>query len=260
MSNKILGLVIALIIIIGAAIAGYFYWQQTRPLKVSTQNPSLIPPPDMDRQAPQAPAQQPAQATSTPAASPVTRNNTECKRDFSQAELNENASINIQNREVAVDVQNFGTITLGFYPSDAPKAVENFLRLANAGYYDCLTFHRVAAGFVIQGGDPNGNGSGGTSAYGAPFADELNPVTQSYKTGYVAGVLAMANSGPNTNGSQFFITTANDTQALQHLYTIFGHVISGMDVAEKIGALQTNPPGDGMPLTPVIMTSVKIIK
>ncbi|HVY67380.1 MAG TPA: peptidylprolyl isomerase, partial [Patescibacteria group bacterium] len=137
----------------------------------------------------------------------------------------------------------------------------NFLRLADAGYYDCLTFHRVAKGFVIQGGDPNGDGTGGQSAYGQPFADELNPAAPSYQAGYAHGVLAMANSGPDTNGSQFFIMLADNQ--LPHNYTIFGKVTAGLDVVDKIGQVAITPqmgPDDGRPVTPVVMQSVKIIK
>ncbi|MEK9167620.1 MAG: peptidylprolyl isomerase [Patescibacteria group bacterium] len=126
-----------------------------------------------------------------------------------------------------------GDITLELYPSDAPKTVTNFATLAKNGYYNNLTFHRVVPGFVIQGGDPNGNGSGGVSIYGAKFEDELNPNATSYKTGYLEGVLAMANAGPNTNGSQFFIMLANNT-SLPKNYTIFGKVTSGLDVVHKI--------------------------
>ena len=169
--------------------------------------------------------------------------------------------MNIANRQVQMDVKDFGKITLEFYDKDAPKTVENFLRLTDSGYYDCLTFHRVAKGFVIQGGDPNGNGTGGQSAFGQPFADELNPATASYKAGYLHGVLAMANSGPNTNGSQFFIMLADNQ--LPNNYTIFGKVVSGLDVVDKIGQVDINPqmgPTDGSPVKPVVMQSVKIIK
>ena len=161
-----------------------------------------------------------------------------------------------------INVQNFGKIQVQFYDQDAPKTVENFLRLTDAGFYDCLTFHRVAKDFVIQGGDPNGNGSGGLSAFGASFADELNPNTPSYKAGYLKGVLAMANSGPNTNSSQFFIMLADNT-SLPHSYTIFGHVTMGLNVVDAIGNVPITPvmgQTDGSPVQPVVMSSVKIIK
>lgn len=126
-----------------------------------------------------------------------------------------------------------GDIEIEFYPKDAPKTVANFSTLAKKGYYNGLTFHRVEPGFVIQGGDPNGNGSGGYSIYGPTFEDELNPDTDSYKEGYKEGVVAMANRGPNTNGSQFFIMLA-DNDSLPKNYTIFGKVTKGLDVVHKI--------------------------
>ena len=98
-----------------------------------------------------------------------------------------------------------GTIEVEFFEADAPKAVENFRLLAEHGYYDGLTFHRVVKGFMIQGGDPSGDGTGGQSAWGDPFADEINPQSALYSGGYRRGFVAMANAGPNTNGSQFFI-------------------------------------------------------
>ncbi len=126
-----------------------------------------------------------------------------------------------------------GDIVIELYNQDAPKTVANFATLAKYGYYNNLTFHRVVPGFVIQGGDPNGNGTGGVSIYGKTFEDELNPNTPSYQEGYKEGVVAMANSGPNTNGSQFFIMLA-DNPDLPKNYTIFGKVTQGMDVVKQI--------------------------
>jgi cyclophilin family peptidyl-prolyl cis-trans isomerase len=134
-----------------------------------------------------------------------------------------------------------GAITIELYGNDAPLTVANFVGLADSGYFNGILFHRVAQGFVIQGGDPltkdptraNEWGSGGRSIYGPTFADELNPSTPSYKRGYVKGTLAMANRGPNTNSSQFFIML-DDAPGLPKLYTIFGQVIAGMDVVAKI--------------------------
>lgn len=126
-----------------------------------------------------------------------------------------------------------GNISLELYDKDAPKTVLNFAKHSSAGYYDGLTFHRVEPGFVIQGGDPIGNGTGGVSIFGATFEDELNPKTKSYIDGYKQGVLAMANRGPNTNGSQFFIML-EDNPTLPKNYTIFGKVTTGMDVVKQI--------------------------
>lgn len=124
-----------------------------------------------------------------------------------------------------------GIIEIDLYPTDSPKTVTNFTTLAKRGYYNNLTFHRVED-WVIQGGDPTGTGAGGTSIYGTKFEDELNPNTASFKAGYVEGIVAMANAGPNTNGSQFFILT-KDTP-LANAYTIFGKVTKGMDVVKSI--------------------------
>jgi len=142
-----------------------------------------------------------------------------------------------------------GDIDLVFYPEDAPKAVENFIRLAESGYYDGVTFHRVVRDFVIQAGDPTGSGSGGESIFGGDFEDELDPSTVSYQAGYKKGVLAMANRGPNTNSSQFFIILADNP--LPHLYTIFGEVKSGIKVVDEIGQVAVNS-GD-KPLEDVII-------
>jgi cyclophilin family peptidyl-prolyl cis-trans isomerase len=117
-----------------------------------------------------------------------------------------------------------GDIVFELFGAEAPIAVTNFLWLTTQGFYDGLTFHRVEPGFVIQGGDPNGNGTGGP---GYRFADE--PVTRDYD----AGIVAMANAGPNTNGSQFFIML-EDNPSLPKNYTIFGKVISGMEVVRQI--------------------------
>ncbi|MSU45483.1 MAG: peptidylprolyl isomerase [Candidatus Zambryskibacteria bacterium] len=144
---------------------------------------------------------------------------------------------------------NYGKIVFETYNSDAPKTVENFTTLANKGFYNGLIFHRVIPGFMIQGGDPQGTGMGGP---GYKFADELNPNTASYKAGYKKGVVAMANSGPNTNGSQFFIMT--EDYPLPNNYTIFGKVVSGQDVVDKIANVKTGP-GD-KPVSPVIMKTV----
>jgi len=146
---------------------------------------------------------------------------------------------------------NKGTIVFETYDSDAPKTAENFITLANKGFYDNLIFHRVISGFMIQGGDPTGTGMGGP---GYKFADELNPNTESYKIGYVRGMVAMANSGPDTNGSQFFIMH-KDTP-LPHNYTIFGRVIKGIEVVDAIAGTPVNA-GD-KPLTDIVMKKVTV--
>jgi cyclophilin family peptidyl-prolyl cis-trans isomerase len=147
---------------------------------------------------------------------------------------------------------NHGDIVFRTYDADAPKTVENFITLARKGFYDGVIFHRVIAGFMIQGGDPTGTGSGGP---GYRFEDELDPNTESAKRGYVKGTVAMANAGPDTNGSQFFIM--HEDYPLPHNYTIFGHVVKGQDVVDKIATAKTAP-GD-RPVTEVKMTKVTVV-
>lgn len=152
-----------------------------------------------------------------------------------------------------------GAIDLEFLPSAAPKAVENFRLLAEHGYYDGLTFHRVVKGFMIQGGDPNGDGSGGESAWGGEFADEIDPQSPLYRGGYRRGLVAMANRGPDTNGSQFFIM--HEDYDLPPSYVIFAKVVGGQDVVDAIASAPTTRGADGgmsQPLTPVVMRSVRI--
>jgi cyclophilin family peptidyl-prolyl cis-trans isomerase len=127
---------------------------------------------------------------------------------------------------------NRGTIELELFDEDAPKTVENFKKLAGDGFYDGVIFHRVIPDFMIQGGDPTGTGSGGP---GYQFADELN------EHRVERGALAMANAGPNTNGSQFFIVTADACPWLDGKHTVFGKVSSGMDVVDAISSVDTGP-------------------
>jgi len=127
-----------------------------------------------------------------------------------------------------------GTMKIKLFPEHAPKTCENFLSLAKKGYYEGIIFHRVIKNFMIQGGDPTGTGRGGQSVWGKPFEDECVPALTFNKK----GLLAMANAGPNTNGSQFFITTI-PTDWLNGRHTIFGEVIEGYDVVEKIENCET---------------------
>lgn len=140
---------------------------------------------------------------------------------------------------------NLGDIKAELFNNDAPKTVENFIKLSGEGFYNGTRFHRVIKGFMIQGGDPNSKddnwSNDGMGDPGYKFEDEFN------QHKLVRGVLAMANSGPNTNGSQFFIVTANETPWLDGKHTAFGKVIEGMDVVDKIEAIKTyendNPRG-----------------
>lgn len=156
-----------------------------------------------------------------------------------------------------------GEIQFETYPTDAPKTVANFIKLAKNGYYDGLIFHRVIDGFMIQGGDPNcspelskqpATGPCGTGGPGYQFEDELNPETQSYQAGYKKGVVAMANAGPNTNGSQFFIML--EDYPLTNDYTIFGKVIKGQEIVDQIG--KSSVDDNDKPLETIRITKVSV--
>ena len=142
---------------------------------------------------------------------------------------------------VMVIETNSGTIEVELFCKAAPLACENFIRLAEKGYYNGVIFHRVIKDFMIQGGDPTGTGRGGESIWGKSFKDECTPELKFDKL----GLLAMANAGPSTNGSQFFITTVK-TPWLNGRHTIFGKVIKGYDIVKKIGSVPTSK--DGKPL------------
>src|ERR671915_50710 len=154
----------------------------------------------------------------------------------------------------AVIQTNKGEIRVELLESDAPKTTENFITLAERGYYDGIIFHRVIKGFMIQGGDPLGQGYGGESAWGGEFNDENNRSSALYQGPYKAGTVAMANSGPNTNGSQFFIMHTD--YPLPPSYTKFGQVIEGQDVVDKIATTPTHPVG--RPKSDVVMEKVTI--
>jgi cyclophilin family peptidyl-prolyl cis-trans isomerase len=140
-----------------------------------------------------------------------------------------------------------GAIELELFPDDAPKTVDNFTRLAGEGFYDGLIFHRVIPDFMIQGGDPTGTGSGGP---GYQFEDEINE----HKV--ERGALAMANAGPNTNGSQFFIVTTDAAPWLDGKHTVFGQVTKGQDVADKIS--QVDRDSRDKPVTPVTIDRIEL--
>lgn len=172
---------------------------------------------------------------------------------------------------------NYGDIVIQLFPEEAPMTVENFVRLAQKGYYDGVTFHRVISDFMIQGGDPEGTGAGGQSIWGHNFEDEF-----SNELFNLRGALSMANAGPNTNGSQFFIVQNKNmpkrfiqqlrdaqypeevvkaykqggTPWLDHRHTVFGHVTEGMDVVDEIAKVAKD--GNDKPLEDVVITTVEI--
>jgi cyclophilin family peptidyl-prolyl cis-trans isomerase len=154
----------------------------------------------------------------------------------------------------AVIQTNKGTIRFELLEDEAPKTTENFRLLAEKGYYDGVIFHRVIKGFMIQGCDPTGTGRGGASAWGGRFNDEINRTSPVYQRGYKAGTVAMANAGPNTNGSQFFIMHVD--YGLPPSYTIFGRVTEGQDVVDAIAS--TSVDRNDKPISPVTMEKVTI--
>lgn len=181
---------------------------------------------------------------------------------------------------LAVMHTNMGDIKIKLFPEKAPKTVENFVTHSKNGYYNGLKFHRVINDFMIQGGDPRGNGTGGESIWGGSFPDEFDPELHNLR-----GALSMANSGPNTNGSQFFIVQAREvpsnmleqmrdledngfpaditaayaelggTPWLDFRHTVFGQVTDGMDVVDKIAAVETS---NDVPCEDVIISSIDI--
>lgn len=157
---------------------------------------------------------------------------------------------------------NFGEIKIELFPDKAPKTVANFEKLATEGFYNGTKFHRVIKGFMIQGGDPLSKNTSvierwGQGGPGYQFNDEINSNDALYAGGYAPGILAMANSGPNTQGSQFFIM--HEKNNLQPHYTIFGRVTSGMDVVNKIANVETFRPGQvDRPLIDVVIEKVTV--
>lgn len=151
--------------------------------------------------------------------------------------------------EVVVNTS-MGSFTVELYPAYAPKTCQNFLELAKRGYYDNVTFHRIIQDFMIQGGDPTGTGRGGESIYGGKFADEIRRELK--HTG--AGILSMANSGPNTNGSQFFITLA-PCPHLDGKHTVFGRVSGGLTTIQRLGCARTD--ANDRPIEPIRIVSAR---
>lgn len=167
----------------------------------------------------------------------------------------ENSYSNLKGNEklYAIIETGMGKIEILLFDADAPKTVNNFVSLAQKGYYNGIIFHRVIEGFMIQGGDPTGTGMGGESIYGKPFEDEFSIALRHDSP----GILSMANSGPNTNGSQFFITVAA-TPWLDLRHSVFGKVIKGLDIVYAISKVPTG--NMDRPVQDVVMKSVTIEK
>jgi cyclophilin family peptidyl-prolyl cis-trans isomerase len=185
-------------------------------------------------------------------------NNLEIENTDKEIEMNEEKvytsvpemNIDLNKKYTAVMKTNMGDISIEFFTNDAPLTVNNFINLSKDGYYNEVIFHRVINGFMIQGGDPSGTGHGEMGKYpGYKFEDELNN-----KQPYEKGILAMANAGPNTNGSQFFIMHVD--YPLPYQYTIFGKVTDGLDIVDKIASVETAE-GD-RPVSDVVIESIEI--
>lgn len=157
-----------------------------------------------------------------------------------------------KGEQIVVMETSMGTIKFRLFPEHAPKTVENFVGLIEKGYYDGIIFHRVIPDFMIQGGDPTGTGSGGESLWGGKFEDEFNPNLKN-----LHGTLSMANAGPNTNGSQFFIVQSKEgTPWLDGRHTVFGQVFEGMDIADAIANAERD--GADKPLEDVVMEKLAV--
>lgn len=151
---------------------------------------------------------------------------------------------------VAIIETTLGTIKIKLFVQETPKTCANFIGLAKKGYYNGIIFHRVIRDFMIQGGDPTGTGMGGESIYGQEFEDEFAPGLS-----HVKGTLSMANAGPNTNGSQFFIVHARETKYLDRHHSVFGQVYEGLDIVDAIANVKTDR--NDRPLTDVAILSMK---
>jgi peptidyl-prolyl cis-trans isomerase B (cyclophilin B) len=186
----------------------------------------------------------------------------------------------LENEKLVEMKTNMGSIKIKLFPEQAPKTVENFVKHSQDGYYDGIIFHRVIEGFMIQGGDPSGNGTGGQSIYGATFEDEFSKQLFNLR-----GAISMANAGPNTNGSQFFIVQSKQTDSsmkaqldqagypeavvnaymenggtpwLDFRHTVFGQVVEGMDVVDKIAAVKTKV--QDKPENDVVIEKIMVLK
>jgi peptidyl-prolyl cis-trans isomerase B (cyclophilin B) len=206
------------------------------------------PPADTSVTTPPAVNQYSNQENQTTAPATETTNPTNTMSKFDQTTMPE------KGEQIVVMETSLGTIKMKLFPTKAPKTVENFIGLIDKGYYNGLIFHRVIPGFMIQGGDPTGTGMGGASLWRGKFKDEINS-----DLSYLKGALAMANSGPNTNGSQFFIVQTDDGDSiLERKYSIFGQAFEGLDIVDKIANVQRD--GNDKPLEKVVMKKVALEK
>ena len=234
MSNKVLYTIIVVIVVL---FAGFFMYRTSNAPTVENEEEKTVTSADKE-----------AKKTET---TPPVKEEPKAEAPAETAKLDLTKPVVVE-----MQVKNFGKIKLELDGKAAPKTVENFVKLTNQGFYNGLTFHRIAKDFVIQGGDPSGDGTGGPG-YTVPAEIGLK---------HVKGAIAMARTGDQVNpkressGSQFYIAL-NELTMLDGQYTVFGKVIEGMDVVEKIGQVKINSPaGDGSPLEKVIIESVKLVK
>jgi peptidyl-prolyl cis-trans isomerase B (cyclophilin B) len=229
MTNKTLYIIIAVILVLAAGFFAMRLYSPQKPLEMSSKDDAK-----QEQKIPETQSNMNQASTSSPETSKTPE----------------------QKVMAEIIVKNFGTMKLELDSSAAPKTVANFVKLANQGFYNGLSFHRVAKDFVIQGGDPKGDGTGGPG-YTVPAEIKLL---------HKKGAIAMARTGDQINparessGSQFYIAL-NDLTQLDGQYTVFGYVVQGMEVAEKIGKVEIDSPyGDGAPKEKVLIESVKILK
>jgi peptidyl-prolyl cis-trans isomerase B (cyclophilin B) len=173
-------------------------------------------------------------------------------------------TVKVKNPIATIET-NMGIIKMELYPNEAPKTVANFVGLAKNGYYNNAIYHRVIPGFIIQGGDPEGKTDQGKSIFGGEFEDEIDLNSQLYKTGYVKGIVAMANHGANTNSTQFFMALDDINPVEKQInkldgkkYTIFGKITEGQEIADNISKVEVDE--KNKPKTPVIINKVTILE
>ncbi len=227
--NKI-GLILIALLVIG--FGGYFGAKKVR--RASNTNSGSSPTPSIS-------------PSPSPTSSPTDQSTTQPSDQAKNQSNNQTNQEDAQTMYTTIET-NLGSVKIELFKKDAPKTVENFKKLAEKGYYNGVTFHRVIKDFMIQGGDPTGTGAGGDSAFGGSFEDEIN----NHKI--VAGTLAMANRGPNTNGSQFFIVTQSPQPHLDGKHTVFGQVAEGMEIVKKIAAVPVD--ANDKPIEPVKIVKV----
>lgn len=247
MNNKILAYVILAVIIFGSGIFAYIRLGGEKAEQLGSSNTQTSPVSNTE-------VAKPSEQSLVEKTEPKNEIINGCERIFDSKKMQE--SINLANNRVEVTVKGYGKFTVVLDIKQAPKTSENFLKLVNSGFYNCLTFHRLAKGFVVQGGDPAGNGTGGPG-YTVPAEIGLK---------HKKGSLAMARLGDQVNplkessGSQFYIAL-EDLPQLDGEYTVFGNVTLGLEVVEKIAAAQVvgNAP-DGPPVTPIVMEKLEVVK